>query len=143
MACWDKTFDLINLSYVSFSCKHEMQLVWRGTFLTILFQAGEKHYHPQCSRCAKCMKIFGEGEEMYLQGSEIWHPQCSEEYRREVSFHVVLFFASFSPRKFDFQTRLLQKKISRGETLYAKKKKRNVNFLICLVSLVTFLFCVN
>ena len=80
---------------------------------------------------------------MYLQGSEIWHPQCSEEYRREVSFHVVLFFASFSPRKFDFQTRLLQKKISRGETLYAKKKKRNVNFLICLVSLVTFLFCVN
>ena len=24
-----------------------------------------------------------------------------------------------------------------------KKKKRNVNFLICLVSLVTFLFCVN
>ena len=81
---------------------------------------------------------------MYLQGSEIWHPQCSEEYRREVSFHVVLFFASFSPRKFDFQTSLLQKKISRGEKLYAKKKKkRNVNFLICLVSLVTFLFCVN
>ena len=24
-----------------------------------------------------------------------------------------------------------------------KKKKGNVNFLICLVSLVTFLFCVN
>ena len=61
---------------------------------------------------------------MYLQGSEIWHPQCSEEYRREVSFHVVLFFASFSPRKFDFQTSLLQKKISRGEKLYAKKKKK-------------------
>lgn len=48
-----------------------------------VLQAGEKHYHPQCSRCAKCQKIFGEGEEMYLQGSEIWHPQCSEEYRRE------------------------------------------------------------
>ena len=33
-----------------------------------LSQAGEKHYHPQCSRCAKCGQMFGEGEEMYLQG---------------------------------------------------------------------------
>jgi len=48
-----------------------------------VLQAGEKHYHPHCSRCAKCGRIFGEGEEMYLQGSDIWHPQCSEDYRRE------------------------------------------------------------
>ncbi|XP_057306367.1 actin-binding LIM protein 2-like isoform X2 [Hydractinia symbiolongicarpus] len=48
-----------------------------------VLQAGEKHYHPQCSRCAKCGQMFGEGEEMYLQGSEIWHPQCSEEYQKE------------------------------------------------------------
>jgi len=48
-----------------------------------VLQAGEKHYHPHCSRCAKCGCIFGEGEEMYLQGSDIWHPQCSEDYRRE------------------------------------------------------------
>ena len=27
--------------------------------------------------------MFGEGEEMYLQGSEIWHPHCSEEFQRE------------------------------------------------------------
>ena len=32
------------------------------------FKAGVKHYHPQCSRCAKCGQMFGEGEEMYLQG---------------------------------------------------------------------------
>jgi len=46
-------------------------------------KAGEKHYHPHCSRCAKCGDMFGEGEEMYLQGSEIWHPHCSEEFQRE------------------------------------------------------------
>lgn len=33
-----------------------------------VLQAGDKHYHPQCSRCAKCGQMFGEGEEMYLQG---------------------------------------------------------------------------
>eukprot|EP00112_Aurelia_sp_Birch-Aquarium-sp1_P012577 Seg2645.3 transcript_id=Seg2645.3/GoldUCD/mRNA.D3Y31 product="Actin-binding LIM protein 1" protein_id=Seg2645.3/GoldUCD/D3Y31 len=55
-----------------------------GGFITgKVLQAGEKHYHPQCSRCAKCGQMFGEGEEMYLQGSEIWHPQCSDEYQRE------------------------------------------------------------
>ncbi|XP_066932754.1 actin-binding LIM protein 1-like isoform X2 [Clytia hemisphaerica] len=48
-----------------------------------VLQAGEKHYHPHCSRCAKCGDMFGEGEEMYLQGSEIWHPSCSEEFQRE------------------------------------------------------------
>eukprot|EP00794_Sanderia_malayensis_P005528 gene5528-6213_t len=48
-----------------------------------VLQAGEKHYHPQCSRCAKCNQIFGEGEEMYLQGSEIWHPECSDAYQAE------------------------------------------------------------
>ncbi|PWA16040.1 hypothetical protein CCH79_00018752, partial [Gambusia affinis] len=31
-------------------------------------RAGEKHYHPTCARCARCEQMFGEGEEMYLQG---------------------------------------------------------------------------
>ncbi|XP_031567014.1 actin-binding LIM protein 3-like [Actinia tenebrosa] len=44
-----------------------------------VLQAGDKHYHPSCSRCARCHKVFGEGEEMYLQGNEIWHPRCSDE----------------------------------------------------------------
>jgi len=44
-----------------------------------VLQAGEKHYHPACSRCAKCGDMFGEGEDMYLQGNEIWHPACSDE----------------------------------------------------------------
>jgi len=34
-----------------------------------LLQAGEKHYHPTCARCARCEQMFGEGEEMYLQGN--------------------------------------------------------------------------
>ena len=43
---------------------------WQNTsFLS--YQAGEKHYHPQCSRCARCHGVFGEGQEMFLQGKEI------------------------------------------------------------------------
>uniref|UniRef100_A0A667Z479 Actin binding LIM protein family member 2 n=1 Tax=Myripristis murdjan TaxID=586833 RepID=A0A667Z479_9TELE len=33
-----------------------------------VLEAGEKHYHPTCARCARCEQMFGEGEEMYLQG---------------------------------------------------------------------------
>uniref|UniRef100_A0AAZ3SMI7 Actin-binding LIM protein 2 n=1 Tax=Oncorhynchus tshawytscha TaxID=74940 RepID=A0AAZ3SMI7_ONCTS len=32
-----------------------------------VLEAGEKHYHPSCARCARCEQMFGEGEEMYLQ----------------------------------------------------------------------------
>ncbi|XP_020912689.1 actin-binding LIM protein 1 isoform X2 [Exaiptasia diaphana] len=50
-----------------------------GSFITgKVLQAGSKHFHPRCSRCAKCNQVFGEGEEMYLQGNEIWHPRCTE-----------------------------------------------------------------
>ncbi|XP_078588680.1 actin-binding LIM protein 1-like isoform X42 [Branchiostoma floridae x Branchiostoma japonicum] len=43
-----------------------------------VLQAGEKHYHPHCAKCAKCGLMFGEGEEMYLQDNQIWHPDCSK-----------------------------------------------------------------
>uniref|UniRef100_A0A3B4XH12 Actin binding LIM protein family member 2 n=1 Tax=Seriola lalandi dorsalis TaxID=1841481 RepID=A0A3B4XH12_SERLL len=33
-----------------------------------VLEAGEKHYHPTCARCARCEQMFAEGEEMYLQG---------------------------------------------------------------------------
>lgn len=49
-----------------------------GYIIGKVLQAGEKHYHPQCSRCARCHGVFGEGQEMFLQGSEIWHPDCSK-----------------------------------------------------------------
>lgn len=35
-----------------------------------VLQAGENHhFHPTCARCTKCGDPFGDGEEMYLQGS--------------------------------------------------------------------------
>uniref|UniRef100_A0A673B9G1 Actin-binding LIM protein 2 n=1 Tax=Sphaeramia orbicularis TaxID=375764 RepID=A0A673B9G1_9TELE len=36
-----------------------------------VLEAGEKHYHPTCARCARCEQMFAEGEEMYLQGKTI------------------------------------------------------------------------
>ncbi|XP_035281108.1 actin-binding LIM protein 2 isoform X15 [Anguilla anguilla] len=48
-----------------------------------VLEAGDKHYHPTCARCARCDQMFGEGEEMYLQGSSIWHPPCRQAARAE------------------------------------------------------------
>ncbi|XP_071524955.1 actin-binding LIM protein 3-like isoform X18 [Panulirus ornatus] len=42
-----------------------------------VLQAGDNHhFHPTCARCTKCGDPFGDGEEMYLQGTAIWHPRC-------------------------------------------------------------------
>ncbi|KAI4882495.1 hypothetical protein NFI96_018891, partial [Prochilodus magdalenae] len=46
-------------------------------------QAGGKHYHPTCARCARCHMMFAEGEEMYLTGSEVWHPMCKQAAKME------------------------------------------------------------
>ncbi|XP_076580573.1 actin-binding LIM protein 2 isoform X1 [Chaetodon auriga] len=48
-----------------------------------VLEAGEKHYHPTCARCARCEQMFAEGEEMYLQGSSIWHPPCRQAAKQE------------------------------------------------------------
>ncbi|KAK7919722.1 hypothetical protein WMY93_011006 [Mugilogobius chulae] len=50
-----------------------------------VLEAGDKHYHPNCARCCRCNKIFTEGDEMYLQGSSIWHPDCRRGSRSEDS----------------------------------------------------------
>ena len=52
-------------------------------------QAGEKHYHPQCSRCARCHGVFGEGQEMFLQGKEILY-FCMQQFQ-ELSKYMYLF----------------------------------------------------
>ncbi|XP_040602909.1 actin-binding LIM protein 2 isoform X11 [Mesocricetus auratus] len=48
-----------------------------------VLEAGEKHYHPSCALCVRCGQMFSEGEEMYLQGSSIWHPACRQAARSE------------------------------------------------------------
>ncbi|XP_030578418.1 actin-binding LIM protein 2 isoform X10 [Archocentrus centrarchus] len=48
-----------------------------------VLEAGEKHYHPTCARCIRCEQMFAEGEEMYLQGSSIWHPPCRQAAKQE------------------------------------------------------------
>ncbi|XP_066573171.1 actin-binding LIM protein 3 [Amia ocellicauda] len=48
-----------------------------------VLEAGGKHYHPTCARCARCHLMFTEGEEMYLTGSEVWHPLCKQAARAE------------------------------------------------------------
>ncbi|XP_070614222.1 actin-binding LIM protein 2 [Erythrolamprus reginae] len=55
-----------------------------GKFITgRVLEAGEKHYHPTCACCDQCDRTFAEGEEMYLQGSSIWHPACRQAAKVE------------------------------------------------------------
>ncbi|XP_076743507.1 actin-binding LIM protein 1 isoform X9 [Maylandia zebra] len=53
-----------------------------------LLEAGDRHYHPSCARCSQCDRMFTEGEEMYVQGSVIWHPDCRETSRMEDSYRA-------------------------------------------------------
>ncbi|XP_006831439.1 PREDICTED: actin-binding LIM protein 1 isoform X1 [Chrysochloris asiatica] len=48
-----------------------------------VLEAGDKHYHPSCARCSRCNQMFTEGEEMYLQGSTVWHPDCKQSTNTE------------------------------------------------------------
>ncbi|XP_067393056.1 actin-binding LIM protein 1 isoform X6 [Emydura macquarii macquarii] len=48
-----------------------------------VLEAGDKHYHPSCARCSRCYQMFTEGEEMYLQGSTVWHPDCKQSTKAE------------------------------------------------------------
>ncbi|XP_069467978.1 actin-binding LIM protein 1 isoform X4 [Ambystoma mexicanum] len=48
-----------------------------------VLEAGDKHYHPSCARCSRCNQMFTEGEEMYLQGSTVWHPDCKQTSKAE------------------------------------------------------------
>ncbi|XP_072518994.1 actin-binding LIM protein 3 isoform X4 [Salminus brasiliensis] len=53
-----------------------------------VLEAGGKHYHPTCARCARCQMMFTEGEEMYLTGAEVWHPVCKQAARAERKLRV-------------------------------------------------------
>ncbi|KAM8837778.1 actin-binding LIM protein 1-like isoform 4-T4 [Spinachia spinachia] len=51
-----------------------------------VLEAGEKNYHPSCARCSRCGRMFTEGEDMYVQGSTVWHPDCRDGGRAEDGF---------------------------------------------------------
>uniref|UniRef100_A0AAY4AZ79 Actin-binding LIM protein 1-like n=1 Tax=Denticeps clupeoides TaxID=299321 RepID=A0AAY4AZ79_9TELE len=53
-----------------------------------VLEAGDKHYHPSCARCSRCNQMFTEGEEMYLQGSTVWHPDCKNSSRAEEKYRT-------------------------------------------------------
>nr|XP_043902431.1 actin-binding LIM protein 1a isoform X5 [Solea senegalensis] len=97
-----------------------------------VLEAGDKHYHPSCARCSRCNQMFTEGEEMYLQGSTVWHPGCkntmrSEERHRERLLPPSLLFLQKTERQ---PTRSSSESIcsrpgssipgSPGHTIYAK-----------------------
>ncbi|XP_042559243.1 actin-binding LIM protein 1 isoform X11 [Clupea harengus] len=54
-----------------------------------VLEAGDKHYHPSCARCSRCNQMFTEGEEMYLQGSTVWHPDCKNSSRAEEKYRLL------------------------------------------------------
>ncbi|XP_058652130.1 actin-binding LIM protein 1a isoform X6 [Onychostoma macrolepis] len=71
-------------------CEHDYQVLFGvqceacQQFITgKVLEAGDKHYHPSCARCSRCNQMFTEGEEMYLQGSTVWHPSCKHSPRGE------------------------------------------------------------
>ncbi|XP_040419127.1 actin-binding LIM protein 1 isoform X10 [Cygnus olor] len=54
-----------------------------------VLEAGDKHYHPSCARCSRCNQMFTEGEEMYLQGSTVWHPDCKQSTKTEEKLRLL------------------------------------------------------
>uniref|UniRef100_A0A663MUV2 Actin binding LIM protein 1 n=1 Tax=Athene cunicularia TaxID=194338 RepID=A0A663MUV2_ATHCN len=102
-----------------------------------VLEAGDKHYHPSCARCSRCNQMFTEGEEMYLQGSTVWHPDCKQSTKTEDNENILILLQLLSPpcimnsiRKLRQPTRTSSESIysrpgssipgSPGHTIYAK-----------------------
>ncbi|XP_052467590.1 actin-binding LIM protein 1 isoform X2 [Carassius gibelio] len=66
-----------------------------------VLEAGDKHYHPSCARCSRCNQMFTEGEEMYLQGSTVWHPDCKNNSGLEEKYRAAWQHPKGKPSPFD------------------------------------------
>ncbi|XP_016343644.1 actin-binding LIM protein 1-like isoform X19 [Sinocyclocheilus anshuiensis] len=66
-----------------------------------VLEAGDKHYHPSCARCSRCNQMFTEGEEMYLQGCTVWHPDCKNNSRVEEKYRAAWQHPKGKPSPFD------------------------------------------
>ncbi|XP_023785684.1 actin-binding LIM protein 1 isoform X17 [Cyanistes caeruleus] len=65
-----------------------------------VLEAGDKHYHPSCARCSRCNQMFTEGEEMYLQGSTVWHPDCKQSTKTEEKLRLSQLWQNIQWRHF-------------------------------------------
>nr|XP_026655373.1 actin-binding LIM protein 1 isoform X24 [Zonotrichia albicollis] len=65
-----------------------------------VLEAGDKHYHPSCARCSRCNQMFTEGEEMYLQGSTVWHPDCKQTTKSEEKLRLSQLWQNIQWRHF-------------------------------------------
>uniref|UniRef100_A0A8C1NYY2 Actin binding LIM protein 1b n=1 Tax=Cyprinus carpio TaxID=7962 RepID=A0A8C1NYY2_CYPCA len=102
-----------------------------------VLEAGDKHYHPSCARCSRCNQMFTEGEEMYLQGSTVWHPDCKNNSRVEEKYRVSIYQSKHFVSQSD-PTRSSSESIcsrpgssipgSPGHTIYAKVDNEIIDY---------------
>ena len=50
-----------------------------------VLKAGNNHFHDSCAHCTKCGQIFYEGEDVYIQDTQIVHLKCREKVQIEES----------------------------------------------------------
>uniref|UniRef100_A0A8C6TCM9 Actin binding LIM protein 1b n=1 Tax=Neogobius melanostomus TaxID=47308 RepID=A0A8C6TCM9_9GOBI len=82
-----------------------------------VLEAGDKHYHPSCARCSRCKQLFAEGDEMYLQGSSIWHPDCRRGSRSEDS-SMVRIYSSIIKETFELRRHIPQSSSQQSYAAY-------------------------
>ncbi|CAG0890750.1 unnamed protein product [Cyprideis torosa] len=57
-------------------CQHCKRVISGRVIQTGLGEGVNLYFHPTCAKCSKCGGIFGDGEDMLMQGTAIWHPRC-------------------------------------------------------------------
>ena len=57
-------------------------------YTRIIYQAGQYQFHPYCAACTRCGQNFADGEEMFMQGDEIWHARCNDIKDTAAVVHV-------------------------------------------------------
>ncbi|CAL8282268.1 unnamed protein product [Merluccius merluccius] len=88
-----------------------------------VLEAGDKHFHPSCARCCRCDLVFREGEEMFLQGSAMWHLDCRSDSSGDSRYR-----ASRSSTESISSRPGSTRPISPGHSIYAKVDDQVVDY---------------
>ncbi|KAK0153064.1 Actin-binding LIM protein 1 [Merluccius polli] len=88
-----------------------------------VLEAGDRHFHPSCARCCRCDLVFREGEEMFLQGSAMWHLDCRSDSRGDSRYR-----ASRSSTESISSRPGSTRPISPGHSIYAKVDDQVVDY---------------